>query len=284
MSSIPFKALKLGALTPFKDPISYGKSKVSGSKHISYLMHSKSGIMPGQPNLFRLDNLKRPFLSTPLSTNRYIREFKLKQDKSIKQSKGVKYHKYFSKAFKFDEYCPHDDDAYQKTVLASYRQAFGNLNLMESERPVDLERRLRNGDLSVKEFIRCLLKSAIYKHNYFDNVNQIRAIELSFKNILGRPPMNQKEIVNSIDRVNQYGFENHVDHLIDSDEYSESFGEYTVPFQRCWNSPVGVWTSSFCNSAKLSQGFARSDNSLSSNSLLKATKGSLIFKNLVNEL
>ena len=62
--------------------------------------------------------------------------------------------------------------------------------------------------------------------------------------------------------MNKHGFDSHIDALIDSAEYTEVFGEDTVPFLRCWNSPCGLTTSSFNNLAKLSRSFATSDNAL----------------------
>ena len=128
------------------------------------------------------------------------------------------------------------------------------------------------------------MKSTFYKTHYFENVNQQRSIELIFKHILGRPPFNQEEIINSIEILSKEGLENHIDSLVDSNEYNQNFGEDTVPYQRCWNSPIGVKTSSFCNTIELSKGFARSDNTLTKDDESKISGRSLIYKSLELEM
>tara|TARA_B100000700_G_C14990394_1_gene830973 strand:+ start:279 stop:1142 length:864 start_codon:yes stop_codon:yes gene_type:complete len=262
MPSIPFKALRLGALSPFSKPIKYGKSKVSGSDLISYILHCRSGLMPGQPNLFAINYLTPPKLETSVISNTYIRSFQLQQKHFIRAPIGENYSESTLNKFTYEEYIPHDDEAYKLTILATYRQIFGNFHLMESEREIDLERKLRNGDLTVKEFIRRLAKSNFYKEHYFQSVTQQRFIELSFKHLLGRPPVDQIEIIRSIKLMHDEGFENYIDHLIDSSEYYQIFGDFIVPYQRCFDSPCGIKTSVFCNALKLNQSFATSDNAI----------------------
>ena len=94
---------------------------------------------------------------------------------------------------------------------------------MQSERPVDIERRLRNGDLTIKEFTREICKSSIYKNFYFHTISQYRSIKLRYKHILGRPIINQSEVSKSSKILNKLGYENHVDWLIDSEEYNNQF-------------------------------------------------------------
>jgi len=282
MSSIPFKALQMGALNLFSEKVAYGKSRVSGSKNVSYIMCSKSGVMPGQKNLFTSNHLTKPYLGAPVSANTYLRSFRVNQCNYLKNIQERYYCLKLDDEFTYDEYYPYDDEVYKITILASYRQIYGNLHAMESEKSIDLERRLRNGDITVKEFIRGLSKSVFYKKHYLDKVNQQRALELSYKHILGRPPIDQKEIIQSIEKMNQYGFDYYIDSLIDSKEYDDFFGDYIVPFQRCWNSPNGTKTSSFLNTARLTKGFAISDNSLNREAIELNHGGSILLKNLAS--
>ncbi len=262
MSSIPIDALKFGAESINQNPISYGKSRISGSLQVTYILHVRGGCMPGQPNLFTTNHLSQPPMDTAIFNNRFIRAFSIKNKASACLPLGPKHAKTCIDLYTYDQYSPNDDEAFTIAVKASYRQVYGNFNAMESERPRDLERRLRNGDIPIREFIRQLAKSPFYRSHYFDFVNQQRCIELSFKHILGRPPVNQLELINHVELINNEGFENHIDALIDSDEYNQIFGEHTVPYLRCWNSPCGLPTSSFNNSAALVRSFATSDNAI----------------------
>ena len=59
--------------------------------------------------------------------------------------------------------------------------------------------------------------------------------------------------------LHEEGFYNHVDWLIDSEEYNKSFGEDIVPYMRSWNSSVGLKTKSFLETSSLTKYFATSD-------------------------
>ena len=131
---------------------------------------------------------------------------------------------------------------------------------MSSECSPETLRRLRNGDISIREFIRELSKSDFYRHHFVESVSQKRCLELNFMHLLGRPLIEQKELQESIKLITEEGFTGHVDFLIDSLEYEEFFGEDIVPFPRFWNSPCGSTTSSFINTAKFRKGYATSDN------------------------
>ncbi len=263
MSSIPFLALKFGALSVNKTPISYGKARVAGGKSfISYILHSKAGCMPGQPKIFTPTALKSPGFEDPIRENQITNAFKRQACESLRIPIGPRDSENCPYNFTFDKYSPHDDETLFVAKEAAYRQVYGNFHPMESERSTDLERRLRNGDINIQEFIRGLAKSSFYKQHYFVSVTQQRSIELSFKHILGRPPTNQGEIIKHVKLINAEGFERHIDVLIDSAEYQEVFGQHTVPYMRCWNSPCGSITSSFVNTAELARGFATSDNAI----------------------
>ena len=218
--------------------------------------------MPGRPDIFIPNFKSNPPLSSPIEENRITREFKLSNIKKSNNPFGSKYISNCLSVFTYEEYLPNDDESLNIAIKASYRQIYGNFHPMESERPIDLERRLRNGDLNIKEFIRCLAKSEFYVSHYFQKVSQQRAIELNIKHLLGRPPECQNEIINCVQILHEQGFNNHIDLIINSDEYNDIFGDHIVPYMRCWNSPCGIRTSSFRKSSKLTQSFATSDNVL----------------------
>ena len=158
-----------------------------------------------------------------------------------------------------NEFVPNDDDALLEAINALYKNIFGNLSLMQSERPIDIERKLRNGDITVREFTRKICKSTIYRNFYFDSISQYKSIKLRYKHILGRPIKSQSEVIQSSNIINNLGFEAHIDFLIDSNEYNNIFGEDIVPYMRSWNSPTGLKSKSFLETSYLTKAFATSD-------------------------
>jgi phycoerythrin-associated linker protein len=167
-----------------------------------------------------------------------------------------------------DKFHPSDEDQLSTVIAAAYRQVFGNVQPMESERLASAESRLRNGEIDVREFVRELAKSAFYRSRYFDTVGPHRSVELSFKHILGRPPHNEAEVSEHIARVAVDGFNSGIDSLVDSEEYNEVFGADTVPYARAWSSNPGQPQSAFNRIAALEQNFAGSDTAIGSRSQL----------------
>lgn len=165
-------------------------------------------------------------------------------------------------------YAANDDSAYQTVVIAAYRQIFGNVRPMESERQLSAESQLRNGDISVREFVRRLALSDFYRSRFFDAVSPHRAVELNFKHLLGRPPRNEEEVSSHVAQIATSGFQGEINSYLNSDEYLQTFGEETVPYPTSWNSPVGQPQSSFNRMAALEQNFAGSDTAIGSKSQL----------------
>ena len=145
----------------------------------------------------------------------------------------------------FDEYHPSDSWALERTINDSYRQVYGNLPPTENERCSSLEARLMNGEITVRDFVNGLAKSPFYKDNYFHSVAPQRGIELNFKHVLGRAPLNQEEVQNSIKLQAEEGFDSLIDSLTDSAEYAEVFGSDIVPYMRTGDSYAGMMNSSF---------------------------------------
>ena len=262
MSFIPFDALEFGGRSHTETSVSYDKSRISGSTTTSYILHEKGGCMPGQKDLFTKTSRNPPGMGAPVTENPITNAFKRERYIESRPVIGIKYPKTELDNYTYDQYVANDDDSLNLAIRASYRQVFGNFGLMESERTIEPERRLRNGDITIREFIRCLAKSEFYRTHYYEHVNQQRFIELTFKHLLGRPPKSQIEVIKHIEMTHNQGFEFHIDSLIDSLEYQEVFGEFTVPFQRCWDSSSGSKTVSFVNTACLTRSFATSDNAI----------------------
>ena len=167
-----------------------------------------------------------------------------------------------------DAFAPDDETAFATAVRAAYRQVFGNVQPMESERATSAESMLRNGDISVREFVRTIAKSEFYRSRYFEAVGPHRAVELSFKHLLGRGPVNEAEITAQVTRMAEGGFDAAIDAILDSDEYIQNFGEDTVPYASSFNTQAGQPQASFNRIAALEQNFAGSDTAIGSRSQL----------------
>jgi phycobilisome core-membrane linker protein len=118
-------------------------------------------------------------------------------------------------------------------VKAAYRQVFErDITRAYSLAISDLESKVKNGDISMKEFIRRLAKSPLYRKNFFQPYINSRALELAFRHILGRGPSSREEVQKYFAIVSSGGLSALVDALVDSQEYSDYFGEETVPYLR----------------------------------------------------
>ena len=158
-----------------------------------------------------------------------------------------------------DQYASTGSEALENAISAAYKQVYGNLGPTESQRSMGLESRLRNGDISVRDFVAGLAKSDLYKQNYFFRTSPIRGIELNLKHLLGRPPISQAEVSACISLVAEQGYDALVDKITHSGEYLEVFGTDTVPYQRAWTSEAGFLCSTFVNHSQVTPGNAASD-------------------------
>jgi phycoerythrin-associated linker protein len=171
-------------------------------------------------------------------------------------------------------YSPDDDFTLNDVITASYRQIFGNAHVMDFERSKELEAQLRNGELTVRDFIRGLAKSSFYRQRFFKSVGPQRGIELNFKHLLGRAPHSQSEISSKICLQAEHGQAAVIDSIVDSAEYLEVFGSDVVPYARAWSSPADLATSAFPLLASLQKSFAGSDSARGSGSTLISNYGS----------
>lgn len=147
----------------------------------------------------------------------------------------------------------------QAVIRAVYLQVLGNDYLMKSERLTSAESLLCDGSISVREFVRAVAKSELYKSKFFYNNFQTRVIELNYKHLLGRAPYDESEVVFHLDLYQTQGYEADIDSYIDSPEYLESFGENIVPYYRGFNTQTGQKTVGFTRMFKLYRGYANSD-------------------------
>jgi phycobilisome core-membrane linker protein len=118
-------------------------------------------------------------------------------------------------------------------IKAAYRQIFErDITRAYSQSISYLESQVRGGDISMKEFVRRLGKSPLYRQQFFEPFINSRALELAFRHFLGRGPSSREEVQKYFSIVSQGGLAALVDALVDSQEYSDYFGEETVPYLR----------------------------------------------------
>ncbi len=152
------------------------------------------------------------------------------------------------------------DDA-QAVINAVYRQVLGNDYIMQSERLTATESLLCNGSLTVRDFVRAVAKSELYKTKFLYDNFQTRVIELNLKHLLGRAAYDESEVIYHLDLYQNQGFEADIDDYVDSVEYDASFGDYIVPYYRGFATQTQQKTVGFTRMFQLYRGYANSDRS-----------------------
>ncbi len=157
-----------------------------------------------------------------------------------------------------------DDDSTTIDSLIDniYRQVLGNAYVMESERLVIPESQLKAREISVREFVRLVAKSELYRSRFFDNCYRYRAIELNFKHLLGRAPADFAEMRAHSTILDRGGHDAEIDSYLDSDEYQDAYGDLLVPFERGSITQIGLSMQSVANTRSLQRGAASSDKDL----------------------
>ena len=158
------------------------------------------------------------------------------------------------------EYVPGASDSdFDVVIRALYRQVLGNAHVMESERLTVHESQLRSGSISVREFVRRLAKSDLYRSRFFDCCYSYRGVELNYKHLLGRAPDNFNETRFHTSILDTQGYEADIDSYIDSEEYQAAFGEWIVPYYRGYQTQSGQSMLEFTNMLELVKSASTSD-------------------------
>lgn len=147
----------------------------------------------------------------------------------------------------------------QGVIWAAYRQVLGNDHLMTSERLTSAESLLRQGQLTVRDFIRSIALSELYQRKFFQSNSQTRFIELNYKHLLGRVPYDEAEISYHVDLYNTQGYAAEINSYLDSTEYQANFGDSVVPYYRGFEFYTGARTVGFNRMFRLYRGYANSD-------------------------
>ena len=124
-------------------------------------------------------------------------------------------------------YSPSDMD---NLIEAAYRQIF--FHAFKSDREPFLESQLRNGQITVRDFIRGLLLSETFNNSFYQKNSNYRYVEQCVQRILGRDVYSEKEKIAWSILVATKGRKGFIDELLNSDEYLDNFGYDIVPYQR----------------------------------------------------
>ncbi len=117
-------------------------------------------------------------------------------------------------------------------IWAGYRQIFSEHLILESYRQLYLESQLRNRAITVRDFIRGLGKSEVYRELVGETNSNYRLVDITFKRFLGRATYNKDEQIAWSIVIATRGLHGFIDVLVDSEEYRQNFGNDIIPYQR----------------------------------------------------
>ena len=153
------------------------------------------------------------------------------------------------------ELLPGDEDSKKEQIIrAVYKQVLGNAYVMESERQLVAESQFKLGEISVREFIRRIAKSDLYRSRFFETCARYRYIELAFRHLMGRAPIDFQEMRDHSERLDAKGYDADIDSFLDCDDYQNAFGEWIVPYQRGWKTESCTTLQEFTWSFQLLRG------------------------------
>nr|YP_009392443.1 phycobilisome rod-core linker polypeptide [Caloglossa monosticha]ARW61005.1 phycobilisome rod-core linker polypeptide [Caloglossa monosticha] len=117
-------------------------------------------------------------------------------------------------------------------IWAAYRQIFSEHQILLNTRQIFLESQLRFNQIKVKDFIKGLLLSDVFRFLNYDVNNNYRFAELCIQRALGRDVYNEREKLAFSVVIASKGLEFFIDLILNSEEYNNNFGDSIVPYQR----------------------------------------------------
>ena len=118
-----------------------------------------------------------------------------------------------------------------KTVIESaYRQIY--FHAFQTDRDVNLESQLRDGQITVRDFVRGLCLSDTFKRSFYGMNSNYKVVRHLVERLLGRKTGGKSEEIAWAILIATEGITGMVDALLDSEEYLNAFGYDTVPYQR----------------------------------------------------
>jgi phycobilisome rod-core linker protein len=127
---------------------------------------------------------------------------------------------------------------YDNLIGSAYRQIF--FHAFAADREKFLESQLRNGQITVRDFIRGLCLSNTFTNSFYNLNSNYKFAEHCVQKILGRDVYSEAEKIAWSIVIATKGRAGFVNDLVNSDEYLENFGDNVVPFQRRRVLPSGA--------------------------------------------
>lgn len=152
------------------------------------------------------------------------------------------------------------EDELQQVFRAAYEHVFGRERVYLGGLFKSAESLLRDGKISVRQFVQMLATSEFYKERFFYKNPQVRFIELNYKHLLGRAPYDQSEISYHVDLYASKGYDAEIESYLYSPEYDSAFGDNVVPYYRGFKSIPGMKTVGFNRLFSIYRGNGNSDN------------------------
>ena len=123
-----------------------------------------------------------------------------------------------------------DSDNLTTVIESAYRQIF--FYAFKTDRETFLESQLRNGQITVRDFIRGLCLSDTFRRSFYRMNSNYKVVRHLVEKLLGRKTHGRSEEIAWSIVIATKGVEGMVDALLDSEEYLAAFGYDTVPCHR----------------------------------------------------
>ncbi len=132
------------------------------------------------------------------------------------------------KAVSMDKAMDREDQNF--VIEAAYRQIF--FHAFKVDRDRTLESQLRDGQITVRDFIRSLCLSDTFTRSFYNLNSNYKVARHLVEKLLGRPTHGKSEEIAWSAVLMTRGVKGMVDDILDSQEYLDNFGYDTVPFHR----------------------------------------------------
>ena len=132
------------------------------------------------------------------------------------------------KAVSMDKAMDREDQNF--VIESAYRQIF--FHAFKVDRDRTLESQLRDGQITVREFIRSLCLSDTFTRSFYNLNSNYRVVRHLVEKLLGRPTHGRSEEIAWSAVLMTRGVRGMVDDILNGQEYLDAFGYDTVPFHR----------------------------------------------------
>ena len=135
-----------------------------------------------------------------------------------------------SREFQFGNVELSGNSNFEGQIAQAYQQIF--FHAFKVDRDPALESQLRNGQITMRDFVRGLLLSRKFRDDFYRCNSNYRMVEQVVNRVLGRPVHGNRERLAYSIVIAQHGLQTFIDTLLNSEEYMDKFGYNTIPYQR----------------------------------------------------